>query len=102
MANSVHPILQEYTGQIPESLQTSRAIQQGKGYEEIAKQALNEMDTFKSLNGVLEDGRTVRDVLQQSGSEESIENPEPLENDRLRVMGVLSMIAEFCEDMSED
>ena len=102
MADSIHPILQEYIGQIPESLQTYQSIQQGKNYGEIEAHARNEMDTFKILNGVLEDGRIVQDVLRQSGSHESIENPEPLENDRLRVMGVLSMIAEFCEDMNED
>jgi len=84
MAANIHPILQEYVRQIPDSIQTYQSIQQQKSYEEIAAQA------------------RVQDVLQQSGSRESIENPEPMEDDRLRVVGVLNMIAEFCEDMAED
>lgn len=102
MAANIHPVLQEYVIQIPDSIKTYQSIQQQKSYEEIAAQARNEMVVFKSLDDVLEDGRTVQDVLQQSGSLESIENPEPLEDDRLRVVGVLNMIAEFCEDMAED
>ncbi len=102
MATNIHPILQEYVRQIPDSIQTYQSIQQQKSYEEIAAQARNEMVIFKSLDDVLEDGRTVQDVLQQSGSWESIENPEPMEDDRLRVVGVLNMIAEFCEEMAED
>ena len=66
MANSVHPILQEYIGQIPDSIQTYLSIQQGKNYGEIETHALNEMDTFKSLGGVLEDGRTVQDVASSN------------------------------------
>ncbi|CAI2717116.1 hypothetical protein [Nitrospina watsonii] len=102
MAGSVHPILSEYSSQIPKGLQTYQSIHAVKSYEEIVEVARKEMIAFKSLDGVLPDARTVREVLQESGSEESIEDMDGLDKDRVRVVGALNLILEFSEAMAED
>lgn len=98
----MHPILQEYAVQIPKNIRTYQSLQEGKSFEEIAEHARREQKAFKSLDGVLEDGRTVAEVLQANGTEESIESPDALDKDRLRAVGALGLIAEFCEAMAED
>jgi len=98
----MHPILQEYSGQIPKNIKTYESIHGGNSFEEIAGHARSEQAAFRSLEGVLEDGRTVAEVLQANGSEESIESPDALDKDRLRAVGALGLIAEFCEAMAED
>jgi len=102
MTNNAHPILLEYLEQVPESLQTFQSIQGGEEYADIASKAQSDLLAFRSLDGVLADGRTVEQALKQSGSEETLDNPDALDKDRLRVVGALSMIAEFAEDLAED
>ncbi|MCF8719479.1 hypothetical protein [Nitrospina gracilis] len=99
---SVHPILNEYSGQIPKSLQTYKSIHAIEDYEVIVEHARQEMSAFKSLDGVLPDGRTVRDALIESGYHESIEDMDGLDKDRTRVVGALNLILEFSEAMAED
>ncbi|MGP0565455.1 hypothetical protein ACTRW9_10125 [Nitrospina sp. 32_T5] len=99
---TVHPILNEYSGQIPKSLQTYKSIHAVDDYEVIVEHARQEMTAFRSLDGVLPDGRTVRDVLKESGCEESIEDMDGLDKDRTRVVGALNLIFEFSEAMAED
>jgi hypothetical protein len=98
----MHPILQEYAVQIPKNIQTYRSLQEGKSFEEVGEHARKDQAAFKSLDGVLGDGRTVAEALQANGSEESIESPDALDKDRLRAVGALGLIAEFCEAMAED
>ncbi|CCQ89631.1 hypothetical protein NITGR_140028 [Nitrospina gracilis 3/211] len=99
---TVHPILNEYSGQIPKSLQTYKSIHAVENYEVIVEHTKQEMAAFRSLDGVLPDGRTVRDVLKESGCEESIEDMDGLDKDRIRVVGALNLILEFSEAMAED
>ncbi len=102
MNNPIHPILQEYIRQLPETLPTLLSIQGGEEYADIASKAQSDLLAFRSLEGVVADGRTVEQLLKESGSEESLDNPDALDKDRLRVIGALSMIAEFAEDLAED
>ena len=78
MAANIHPVLQEYVIQIPDSIQTYQSIQQQKSYEEIAAQARNEMVIFKSLDDVLEDGRTPsRTFGSKAGPWNRLKTPNP-------------------------
>jgi hypothetical protein len=100
MSDKPHPILEELATQLPESSKLFLHIQEGKDYAEIATLAKNDISCLENVDGVLKDGQSAKSVLHQNGYQRWLEISE--EDDRLRVFGALSLIAELSEELAED
>ena len=97
---SAHPILEELSNQLPESAHTFQYIQEALEFEEIAAQAQKDISCLENLEGCLEDGRPAKTVLEESGYRVWLEGSDS--DERLRVLGALTMIADLSEDLSDD
>jgi len=97
---TAHPILLELSGQLPESAHTFQYIQEAVEFEMIAAQAQKDISCLENLEGCLEDGRTAKAVLEESGYREWLEASD--QDERLRVLGALTLIADVSEDLAED
>ena len=95
-----HPILTELCRQLPQATQTLRCIETGDSFENIVAQAKTEIDCLENLQGVDKGGRPSMSVLQESGYGKWLEDCE--DDDRLRVLGALKLIAELAEELAED
>ena len=100
MNGKSHPILEELATQLPESCQLFLHIQEGKDYAEITTLAKHDISCFENVDGILKNGESAQSVLHQNGYQPWFENSE--EDDRLRVLGTLSLIAELSEELAED
>jgi len=97
---SAHPILEELSNQLPESAHTFQYIQEALEFEEIAAQAQKDISCLENLEGCLEDGRPAKTVLEDSGYRVWLEGSDS--DERLRVLGALTMIADLSEDLADD
>jgi hypothetical protein len=95
-----HPILAELSGQLPESAYTFQYIQKAAEFEEIAAQAQKDISNLENLMGSADDGRSAKSFLEQSGYREWLNSSD--EDERLRVLGTLRLIADVSEDLAED
>ena len=95
-----HPILAELSGQLPESAHTFQYIQDAVEFEKIAAQAQKDIACFENLEGRLKDGQPAKTVLEQSGYREWLEASD--QDERLRVLGALKLIADVSGDLAEE
>lgn len=100
MTSQAHPILIELSGQLPESAHTFLRIQEAAEFEAIAAQSQKDILCLENLEGFLEDGWPAKSVLEQSGYQEWLEGSD--QDERLRVLGALKLIADVSEDLAED
>ena len=95
-----HPILAELSGQLPESARTFQYIQNAVEFEKIADQAQKDIACFENLEGRLKDGQPAKTVLELSGYREWLAASD--QDERLRVLGALHLIADVSEELAED
>ena len=95
-----HPILLELSDQLPESAHTFKYIQEASEYEEITAQAQKDIACLENLEGHLEDGQPSKSVLEENGYREWLGGSD--QDDRLRVLGALHLIADVSEELAED
>jgi hypothetical protein len=100
MPSQSHPILIELSGQLPDSAHTFQYIQEAAEFEKIAAQAQRDVSCLENLEGCLEDGKPAKAVLEQSGYREWLEASD--QDERLRVLGALHLIADVSEELAED
>ncbi len=100
MNDNAHPILAELSRQLPVDTQTLKRIRTGDDFESIAAQAKAEIVCLENLSGVGEDGRPSKTVLAENGYGDWLADCE--DNDRLRVLGALKLIAELAEELAEE
>ena len=100
MNSKPHPILEELSRQLPDSARTFQYIQESSSFEEITAQAQSDISCLENLEGCLEDGRSAKAVLEESGYREWLEGSDS--DERLRILGALKLIAEVSEDLAED
>ena len=100
MNSKAHPILAELSRQLPDSAHTFQYIQEAAEFEEIAAQAQKDISCLENLEGCLEDGRSAKTVLEESGYRAWLEGSDS--DERLRVLGALKLIADLSEDLAED
>lgn len=100
MSASAHPILEELSNQLPQSAHTYQYIQQASEFEEIAAQAQKDISCLENLEGCLEDGQPAKAVLEESGYRMWLEGSD--QDERLRVLGALRLIADLSEDLADD
>ena len=95
-----HPILAELSGQLPESAHTFQYIQEAAEFEKITAQAQKDIACLENLEGHLEDGQPAKTALEQSGYQEWLKDSD--QDERLRVLGALHLIADVSEELAED
>lgn len=95
-----HPILLELSDQLPESAHTFKYIQEASEYEKITAQAQKDIACLENLEGHLEDGQPSKSVLEENGYREWLGGSD--QDDRLRVLGALHLIADVSEELAED
>jgi len=104
MNSKANPILIEMSQELPDSIQTFKYIQEPKSYEEIVSQARKEIFCLRDLERNMEDGQSAKSFLQQNGYQFLLENSDEEEEqeERMRLLGTLQLIAELSEDLAED
>ena len=104
MNSKTNPILIEMSQELPDSIQTYKDIQEPKSYEEIVAQARKEIFCLRNFERNMEDGQSAKSFLQQNGYQFLLENPdeEDKQEEQLRLLGTLQLIAELSEDLAED
>lgn len=104
MNSKVNPILLEMSEQLPDSIQTFKHIHEPKRYDEIFVQVRKEILCLRNMERTLEGGQPSKNFLLQSGYQFLLENPdeEDQQEERLRLLGTLQLIAELAEELAED
>lgn len=100
MSGNSHPILEELATQLPESCQLYLYIQGGKDYAEIATLAKHDIACLENLLATLTDAQTAESALHQNGYQPWLKKSD--DDERLRVLGALSLIAELSEELADD
>ena len=100
MNSKAHPILEELSRQLPDAAHTFQYIHEPSDFEKIAAQAQKDISCLENLEGCLDDGRPAKDVLAESGYRAWLEGSE--QDERLRVLGALQLIADLSEDLAEE
>ena len=100
MEIKINPILLDLSKQLPDAIETMQLIKGFRSYRNIAIQARKELYCLGNLEGFMEDGQSMKSILQQNGYTTWLENYE--EEDRLRLIGTLRLIAELSEELSEE
>jgi hypothetical protein len=104
MNSKINPILIEMSQELPDSIQTLKHIQASKSYDEIFVQARKEIFCLRNMERSMEDGQSAKAFLQQNGYQFLLENSdeEDAQEERLRLLGTLQLIAELSEELAED
>lgn len=104
MNSKANPILIEMSKQLPDSIQTFKDIQEPKSYEDIVAQSRKEIFCLRNLERSMEDGQSAKSFLRENGYQFLLENTDEddEQEERLRLLGTLQLIAELSEELAED
>jgi hypothetical protein len=100
MDSKAHPILAELSRQLPDTAHTFQYIHESSDFEKIAAQAQGDISCLENLEGCLEDGRPAKSVLEESGYRAWLGESD--QDERLRLLGALKLIADLSEDLAEE
>ena len=95
-----NPILIEMADQLPESSKAFQLIMTTVDYPIIIDQAKEDFYSFADLENERKNGMKGFDSLRQNGYEKFLKDME--EEDRLRMCGVLQMIADLAKELDDD
>ena len=95
-----NPILIEMADQLPESSKAFQLIMTTVDYPIIIDQAKEDFYCFADLENERKNGMKGLDILKQNGYEKFLKDME--EEDRLRMCGVLQMIADLAQELNDD
>ena len=84
-----------------QSAESSIFISKSKSYREIAVQAQNEMDWLKEYDVFGGEDQKAVNILRQNGYKKWLIDCQEYE-DRIRLIGFLSLIVGFSKEMSEE
>jgi hypothetical protein len=104
MNSKANPILIEMSQELPDTIQTFKDIQEPKSYDQIVVQARKEIFCLRNMERSMEDGQSATSFLQQNGYQFLLENTdeEDQQEEQLRLLGTLQLIAELSEELAED
>ena len=94
-----NPILIEMADQLPESSKAFQLIMTCIDYSMIIDQVKEDFYCFADLEKERKNGMKGLDILKQNGYEKFLEDLE--EEDRLRICGVLQMIADLAKELDD-
>ena len=99
MNSKGNPILIEMADQLPESSKAFQLIMTCIDYSMIIDQVKEDFYCFADLEKERENGMKGLDILKQNGYEKFLKDLE--EEDRLRICGVLQMIADLAKELDD-
>ena len=94
-----NPILIEMADQLPESSKAFQLITTSIDYSMIIDQVKEDFYCFADLEKERKNGMKGLDILKQNGYEKFLRDLE--EEDRLRICGVLQMIADLAKELDD-
>ena len=100
MNSKGNPILIEMADQLPESSKAFQLIMASVDYPVFIDQTKEDFYCFADLEKERNNGMKSLDVLKQNGYEKFLNDME--EEDRLRMCGVLQMIADLAQELNDD
>jgi hypothetical protein len=95
-----NPVLIEMASQLPQSSKLYQLVMTSVDYSTIIDQARKDFFSFADLEKETENGITGLDMLKQNGYESYLEDME--EEDRLRMCGIIQMLADLAQELDED
>ena len=95
-----NPILIEMANQLPQASKSFRLITTSVDYLRIIEQAREDFYCFSDLDKMRDSGMTGLSTLIENGYESWINDME--EEDRLRICGVLQMIADLAQELGAE
>ena len=100
MYSKGNPILIEMASQLPEASNLYQLVMTSIDYSSIFDQAKEDFLGFADLDKEINNGMTGLAVLTQNGYENYLRDME--EEDRLRMCGILQMLADLAQELDED
>jgi hypothetical protein len=99
MNSKGNPILIEMASQLPEASKLYQFVMTSVNYTSIFDQAREDFLGFADLEKEIKNGMTGLAVLTQNGYENYLQDME--EEDRLRMCGILQMLADLAQELDE-
>jgi hypothetical protein len=100
MYSKGNPILIEMASQLPETSKLYQFVMTSINYSSIFDQAREDFLSFAELENEIKNGMTGLAVLTQNGYENYLQDME--EEDRLRMCGILQMLADLAQELDEE
>ena len=100
MYSKGNPILIEMASQLPETSKLHQLVMPSVDYSSIFDQAKEDFLGFADLEKEINNGMTGLALLKQNGYENYLQDME--EEDRLRMCGILQMLADLAQELDED
>ena len=95
-----NPILIELASQLPEASKLYQFVMTSVDYSSIFDLAREDFLGFADLDKEIKNGMTGLAMLTQNGYENYLRDME--EEDRLRMCGILQMLADLAQELDED
>ena len=99
MYSKGNPILIEMASQLPETSKLYQFVMTSIDYSSIFDQAKEDFLCFAELEMEIKNGMTGLALLKQNGYEKYLLDME--EEDRLRMCGILQMLADLAQELDE-
>ena len=100
MHSKGNPILIEMASELPETSKLYQLVMTSIDYSSIFDQAKEDFFGFADIEKEIKNGMTGLALLKQNGYENYLEDME--EEDRLRMCGILQMLADLAQELDED
>ena len=100
MNNKGNPILIEMAGQLPQVSKLYKLVMTSLDYSAIFDQAKEDFFGFTDLDKESKEGMTGLVLLKQNGYESYLEDME--DEDRMRMCGIIQMLADLAQELDED
>ena len=100
MYSKGNPILIEMASELPETSKLYQLVMTSVNYSSIFDQAKEDFFSFADIEKEIKNGMTGLAVLTQNGYENYLRDME--EEDRLRMCGILQMLADLAQELDED
>ena len=100
MYSKGNPILIEMASELPEKSKLYQLVMTSVDYSSIFDQAKEDFFGFADIEKEIKNGMTGLALLKQNGYENYLEDME--EEDRLRMCGILQMLADLAQELDED
>ncbi|MBN4079858.1 hypothetical protein JYT60_01325 [bacterium AH-315-C08] len=100
MNSKGNPVLIEMASQLPQASKLYQLVMTRVDYATIFVQAREDFFGFADLEKEIENGMTGLAILKQNGYESYLEDME--EEDRLRMCGIIQMLADLAQELGED
>ena len=99
MYSKGNPILIEMASELPETSKLYQLVMTSVDYSSIFDQAKEDFFGFADIEKEIKNGMTGLAVLTQNGYENYLRDME--EEDRLRMCGILQMLADLAQELDE-